>query len=378
MTDLSPNAVDRAATTRHFKPKANGHDRSRAARADDAAPAKLLLLQSASTIAIEVSTRYLLKGLIHAGDLSVWYGPSGCGKTFLGLNVAHALATGREVFGRRVRQCRVALFSLEGSAGLAKRLTAVQSEFGAAPDLFVHRGALSLFRNEPMVQSVIATIKDCGAELVIIDTLSRAMSGADENAPNDMTHMVGVFDRIRSETGCHVMIVHHTGKDESRGSRGHSSLRAAVDVEVEVSAGEGGERAARVSKGRDDADGQVYAFRLKQVALGIDDDGDTQTTCVIEESGLSQRVNRASNRISKGDKQALGWLREAVEEHGQQAPEGLPNVRVTTKEIWMMVARKRTGEMSDEALRKAIARAITNLSVSHLVGVHHPHFWVIK
>lgn len=370
MTEISPDAVERDATVLHFEPKPNGHDAQ--------APASLLQLVSAATFTAEGSSPYWVKGLIHPGDLSVWFGPSGCGKTFLALHVAHAVSTGRQVFGRRVRQCAVALFSLEGSAGLSKRVTAVQRELGEAHELFVHRGSLTLFRNEPLVRAVIAAINQCGAKLVIIDTLSRSMGGADENAPGDMTHMVTLFDRIRSETGAHVMIIHHSGKDEARGSRGHSSLRAAVDVEVEVSAGEGGDRLARVSKGRDDADGQCYSFRLKQVALGTDDDGDVQTTCVVEEAGLSQGAVRTSPRLSKGDKQALEWLREAIDENGQPAPEGLPNVRVTTKAHWSKIARKRTDEMSDEALRKAISRAITNLTVTKMVGVHAPYFWVIK
>jgi len=30
------------------------------------------------------------------------------------------------------------------------------------------------------------------------------------------------------------MIIHHSGKDKNKGARGHSSLRAAVDTEIEI------------------------------------------------------------------------------------------------------------------------------------------------
>jgi RecA-family ATPase len=53
--------------------------------------------------------------------------------------------------------------------------------------------------------------------LVIVDTLSRAMAGGNENSPEDMTAIVGNCDRIRAATGAHVCIVHHSGKDEARG-----------------------------------------------------------------------------------------------------------------------------------------------------------------
>ena len=39
---------------------------------------------------------------------------------------------------------------------------------------------------------------------------------------------------FRNATGAHLLIVHHTGKDETRGARGHTSLRAATDTEIEI------------------------------------------------------------------------------------------------------------------------------------------------
>jgi len=197
-------------------------------------------LERATEITLPTAQPYRVKGIIHDGDLSVMYGQSGCGKTFRALDFAHGIATGRSILDRRVRAAPVLLYPLEGSAGFAKRVTAIQSAFGPAPDLFVHRKPLTLFQSPESVTSVIEAAKSCGAKLIIIDTLSRAASGANENSPEDMTHMVGVFDRIRAATGAHVMVVHHSGKNESLGARGHSSLRAAVDVEMEVSASEGG------------------------------------------------------------------------------------------------------------------------------------------
>lgn len=242
-----------------------------------------LRLVSAAEIALETGQPYLLKGLIHRGDASVLYGQSGCGKTFLALYIAQAIATGRSIFGRRVKQAPVALFALEGSAGLAKRLVASQNTHGSAPDLFVYRKPITLFQNPGILGEVVAGIQDCCAALVIFDTLSRTMAGANENAPEDMTYMVAAFDLIRERTGAHVMLVHHSGKNEANGARGHSSLKAAVDVEMEVE-NDNGRRCMRVTKGRDDAGGQEYGFNLRVDDLGADDDGDRITTCVVEES----------------------------------------------------------------------------------------------
>jgi RecA-family ATPase len=51
------------------------------------------------------------------------------------------------------------------------------------------------------------------------------MAGGNENAPDDMGALVRNIDRLRAETGAAVLLVHHTGKDTSRGARGHSLAR---------------------------------------------------------------------------------------------------------------------------------------------------------
>lgn len=338
----------------------------------------VLKFERASKIVLGHCSQYLLKGLIHPGDLSVWYGPSGCGKTFLVLHVAHAISVGRSVFGRRVKPARVMLFALEGSSGFAKRAQAIQDAFGAASNLIVFRGALPLLNSPRLPEQIIGAIRELDVELVIFDTLSRSMPGADENGPTDMTKMVGIFDRIRHETGAHVLVVHHTGKDEERGGRGHSSLRAAADVEIQVSRDKTGVRFLHVTKGRDEADGQTYGFNLKVVDMGQDEDGDPITTCIVEESSEVPRVVETS-KLNKGDMEALAWLKDAIMEHGEAPhPHHPPTVcAVVKKTSWMEMARKRTLESSDDALRKQIARATTNLTLAHRIAVSAPYVWIL-
>lgn len=349
------------------------------ADADGLRAVELLGLESAATIALQGGPPYLVKGLVHRGDSSVWFGPSGCGKTFLALYIAHAVATGRSIFGRRVRAAPVALFALEGSAGLAKRLTAIQAEYGMAHNLFIYRNNLRLFHNDQLVRNLMASIEDCAAGLVIIDTLSRSMGGANENASEDMTAMVNVFDMIRHQTKAHTMLIHHTGKNEALGARGHSALRAAVDVEVEVSTSDGG-RSLRVSKGRDDADGQQYGFKLKVVDLGQDDDGDPITTCVVEECEASRPVGRSQRKLSAQHRQALECLREAIGEHGERnVVVGLSaQICAIRRRTWLDVATERGLGPSESATDKALTRALPVLRDAKLIGTSMPWIWLTQ
>ena len=66
---------------------------------------------------------------------------------------------------------------------------------------------------------------------------------------------------LRVGTGAHAMLLHHTGKDVSQGARGHSSLRAAVDTEIEMTWDKEGQSGlATVTKQRDSRTEGAFAF----------------------------------------------------------------------------------------------------------------------
>jgi hypothetical protein len=89
---------------------------------------------------------------------------------------------------------------------------------------------------EMLTETIACAASDsqCSVRLVVIDTLARAMAGGNENSSEDMGLAVKSIDAVKNASGAHVGIVHHSGKNEAMGARGHSSLRAAVDTEVEL------------------------------------------------------------------------------------------------------------------------------------------------
>jgi hypothetical protein len=82
------------------------------------------------------------------------------------------------------------------------------------------------------------------------------------------------------------MFVHHAGKDSSKGSRGHSSLKAATDTEIEVT-GDADTKlhTAEVTKQRDlGSRGDKLVSRFLVVKMGSDQWGKDVTTCVVQRS----------------------------------------------------------------------------------------------
>ena len=245
---------------------------------------KFQKLFSANELKALAQPDYLVKGILPATGISACYGASGSGKTFLVTDLGINLSLGVDWYGRKAKKCPVTFVVLEGSGGLSKRLQAWEKHFGETiPDTFkVFVDSFSLMNSRDITE-LVTEIKNRGqsAGLVVIDTLNQASPGADENSSKDMGLIIQNAQRLARETNCHVMLVHHTGKDASKGLRGHSSLIAALDVAIEVKR-EGSRRSWSVNKSKDDIDTGQYHFELNQIFLGHDQDGDQISSCVIE------------------------------------------------------------------------------------------------
>lgn len=236
----------------------------------------------------------LIKGLLDRGAFSVIYGQSNSGKTFVALDLAYDVATGQQWNGQKTTQGAVLYIAAEGGKGIFKRLKALRLEHspGEEPKLYTMPCPIDLLRGagpDSDTGQLISQIQALEArigqriELIVIDTLSRALAGGDENSSQDMGTFVKHVDRIRASCKAHLMVVHHSGKDTARGARGWSGIRAAVDTEIEIDEG-----VLKVTKQRDIDPLKPLGFSLRPVQIGTDTDGDAQTSCVVDLAGVAE------------------------------------------------------------------------------------------
>lgn len=259
-------------------------------------PTVALKFARAGSLAEVTANLDFIRGLLTVNGSSLLYGSSNLGKTFLVYDMAAAVATGRPFRDElEVDPGAVLYFSLEGRTGAMNRLAAMKQRGlidDDTPLFFSFDGInLALAREKDSLSYgdlIAETVRAIEAQesiplrLVVIDTLSRAMGGGEENSGRDMMLVVGEIDLIRAETSAHVMVVHHCGKDDSRGARGSSSLRAAVDTEIELSRPEGSNiTTARVTKQRDMEIGPPMPFSLEVIELGTDHRGTPITSCIV-------------------------------------------------------------------------------------------------
>jgi hypothetical protein len=238
-----------------------------------------------------INRAWLVDKLIQPKAMSVVYGESNVGKTALVMSLAYRIATGRPFAGRRTHKGVVVYIAAEASTSAQNRLHALIEHHGddraAVPFLLVP--CLVDLRNSAAdVDALVDLIADMakprgGAVLIVVDTLSRAFAGGNENSPDDMGAFVTNVDRLRVRTAAHVLVIHHSGKDLAKGARGHSLLRAATDTEIEIQAG-----MAKITKQRDGESGASFAFSIQGVAIGTDDDGETVTAALATPDDAAQ------------------------------------------------------------------------------------------
>ncbi len=182
--------------------------------------------------------RWLMGDVVPLGGYTVLLGAPGCGKSFFALGLACSVSRGVPFMGQPVKQAGVLYLALEGQQRFTARVAAYAAHHGlngGMGDGF-HLGMNPV----PMTTSQHATdaIEAVRAlsirhrvELIVIDTVSRALAGADENA-GGMVAFVACITQIAAKTGATVLCVHHTGKDASRGGRGHTSLLGGAEAEI--------------------------------------------------------------------------------------------------------------------------------------------------
>ena len=227
--------------------------------------------------------QWLVKGVLPESGLAAIYGPPSSGKSFLCFDLAIAIAMGMQWFGARVNSAPVVYLWLEGASGFRRRAEAWKTtKQQPLPEKF--RYILQPFKlSEPADVHDLAQTLPAGA-VVFIDTLNKAAPLTDENSSAEMGRLIEAARTLQASTGGLVVLVHHTGKNQSAGLRGHSSLLGALDTAIEVTR-DNSIRQWNLIKQKDGPDGLKHSFNLQEVALGTDMDGDPISSCCVSEVG---------------------------------------------------------------------------------------------
>lgn len=298
-----------------------------------------LNIKKISDISGNFDTEYLIDGCLTKSSFACIFGASGVGKTFTALDIGFAISSGREWFGRRTKASKVLYCAIEAGRTIEKRIQAY-IESGNHNELlesnFNYLTAPINFHTSENDYNVFIEIlekNDFNNGLIIIDTLNALIGGADENASYAMGSIIDKLRKIIEKTNNAVLIVHHSGKNESRGLRGHSSLYAALDTLIEVSTNSGNDSHVwKVEKQRDDARNQFGFFKLVPTFFS-NLNGREVSSCVIDEIHNGHYDSRIKTAKATNIQVTIAAIIKFLNSRGNGNKEQLLEVQIKEDEI---------------------------------------------
>ena len=279
-----------------------------------------LLVESWDSIKDE-PVEWLVESILPKKAFIALYAPPASYKSFIALDLAEAIATGRDWMGYRIPKKGAVLYICgEGHGGMGARVKAckIQNKSPDGANLYIIRAQLNLRSSQEDFDKLILAISELIAqideplEIIILDTLMRMSGGGfNENSSEDMGAFITQTGKLQEIFHCALLVIHHSGKDVTKGLRGHSSLLGAVDTELEIqrqdsviNSGDAsviGNAILKVSKQKDGADSIEVGIDVISIEIGMSDLGFESIT------SLAIRHNQdIASSTSKGSKNNQG------------------------------------------------------------------------
>ena len=333
-------------------------------------------------LAVTGTKQWLVKDLLGHAEASAFYGAPGSGKSALVEDMGLHIAAGRPWHKRDVMQGAVCFIALERRQLVIRRAIAFRKKHDIADLPFAIIGGVFDFRDQERTAVAIVKIArqvadetGCKVILIIIDTISRALAGGDENSSKDMGAIVATTARLQEETGAHVQWVHHIPVDGGERLRGHGALLGALDTTINVEKLASGLRTATVIKANDSEEGEQIAFTLESVDIGPE----TTAPVVVPADVTDFPATKSQRKLSARNKLAMKALIETILAHGRPAPAGfqLPaGIRAVSLDEWKEeLFRSNVLDRADKGHRMHFKRAHETLAAHSQIGIRDNLVW---
>jgi len=322
--------------------------------------------------------QWLIDGVIAQKELTVLYAPPGEGKTFLALDFALHVAAGRDWNDHTVKGGRVLYIAGEGVSGLPARVKAWHAHNSCDPveSFFILPQTVEMVDDEAMFR-LTNTIREMGEfDLIVIDTVARALAGAEENSATEMGKFIAACGRLQTDHNASVLGIHHSGKDVAKGMRGSSSLLGAVNTSMSCKRVDDNQIKLTFEKQKDIEIAEPINLDMVQVNVG---DGAIGEASVALELASIIAEEKHKFQLTTNERLTMKALRNAVERCGK-APKSnrVQGMRlVVSLDEWREEGRNLmdTGKRSWYA---AFGRCVSRLVEREVVGKHADEHWLIE
>ena len=248
--------------------------------------------------------------------INMLFGPSGAGKSLIALDMGLSIARGINWREFKTKHGPVCWLAAEAEGSMRNRSIAYEKyhhgfNVDDAP-FYVLGYGIDLTSRETLT-AIAEAAKAHVPVLIVVDTLAAAAGAANENSGEDMNPVLDNCKVLHEITGGSVLLIHHSGKDEAKGSRGWSGIKARVDAEIEVTKQDktGVLRHITTTKQRDGEEGVPMPFKVHVLNIGMDADGDMMKSAAVEHVDPRTALQK-NNDTRRGQGKWHKAIREAL------------------------------------------------------------------
>ena len=336
---------------------------------------------------------YLIDGIIEQDAHGIVYGASMSFKSFAVLEMAHCIANGRDFMGHKVKQTGAVIYVCgEGAGGIGRRLKAqviTNGEF--KNDFHLLNESIDIGSVDDMAELKLL-IEQIKPTLVIFDTFASLVCGVNENDNGAVGAVLNLIrDTCRNEFGTSSMIIHHTGKDDAKGSRGAYAFKANVDFEIELKKNNDFVTVMHCEKMKDGEHFQDIHMVRTVVDLGIyDDDFKESTSLILKRTDAAKADNKKA--LDSEERKVLEVLTKLMTsddamtpsksvidlfpDNPEKAPKKVITVRTWLENSNEVITVTSEPEKEKEAKRSRFNRTRTKLDKNGFIGVHGDVVWI--
>ena len=312
------------------------------------------------------SVNWLIRDYLEAEKVALIFGSPSSFKTFMVLDMGLSIAAGRDWHGHKVDHGAVFYICGEGLSGIDQRISAWTKHHNLSADnFFISSSSVQMLSADCLEEIEVAAKKALSTaakpKLIIIDTLNRNFGDGDENSTVDMTRFIQGIDRLSRKLRCAIIVLHHSGLNDSTRSRGSSALLGAVDFaySCKVKNQFNGEKIVtfRSTKTKDHALPEPKTFKPLEIETGKDGVGNPISSLVLVEASASAPSAAKAIKLTTAQQIALDAL-TAVSTNGD-----------ASVDAWRAEAYRNNISAAKKAdsKRKAFARALKDLFDKGLV-----------
>jgi hypothetical protein len=276
-------------------------------------------------------TPAIIKKILPRDGFVIIGGQSRAGKTYMAINLAICLATGLPFLGHHPKHKSAIVYAAaEGAGTIQPRINAAKKHLNIDKRLpirvlrrlnfptdekqfnhYVHELGREIDQHRQKTGMQHATL--------FIDTAAAAFPMSDENSAAEISRLCTACRNIADYFGVLVILVHHYGKDQTRGLRGSSAWTANADhvfgvlAERDALTAEAGARNIIMDKNRLQGgwEGPLTGFKLVSIPMGVDEDGDLWSEAALEMTEFARKDGDATKATKRKRSAAEVHLREA-------------------------------------------------------------------